>query len=66
VFALLQEAEYLEVTGVVAVYIEPGLEGPRVLRKGRRHCGDPVHGKSWMTSVPAVVAKVAGEVVTVR
>jgi hypothetical protein len=66
VFALPQEAEYLEVTEVVAVYAGPGLEGPRVLRKGRRHCGDPVHGKSWMTSVPVVVPNVAGEFFTVR
>jgi hypothetical protein len=62
-FALPQEADDLEVTGVVASDVGPGLEGPRVLRKGPRHCGYPIHGKSWLTRIPAVVANVAGKVV---
>jgi hypothetical protein len=62
-FALPQEADDLEVTGVVASDIGPGFERPRVLRKGLRHCGYPIHGKSWVTRIPAVVAKIAGEFV---
>jgi hypothetical protein len=62
-FALPQEADYLEVTGVVAGDIRPGLEGSRVLRNGPRHCGYPVHGKSWVTRLPAVVANVPGKVI---
>jgi hypothetical protein len=62
-FALPQEADYLEVTGVVAGDIGTGLEGPRVLRKGPRHCEYPVHGKIWVTRSPAAVDNVAGKVV---